>query len=138
MHNYKVGDKVEILGRKVSGYHRYSPESPDGVAFMDYYDSLPTESESVWTPVKIIKVINSSLLVAWKDDNHAWRVEGDKIPLFIRPLNSAQEAASSGMATSCVECHTTFMYPVEHNCDQGRLCYGCRTTKAWKYSNLRG
>jgi len=138
MHNYKVGDKVEILGKKVpnSHYHQYSPE---GVVFMDYYDNPPAESESTWTPVKIIKV-NSGLLVAWKNDNHAWRVEGDKIPLFIRPLNSVQQevAVPPSMATSCVECHTIFMYPVEYNCDQGRLCYGCKTTKAWKYSNIRG
>lgn len=140
MSNYKVGDKVEILGKKVPG-PCFPGVSPEGIVFMDYHDRLPTQSESVWTPVKVVDVYsNGDILVAWKDDDHTWMVYEENIPRFIRPLNSVQQevAVSPSMATSCVECHTTFMYPVEHNCDQGRLCYGCRTTKAWKYSNLRG
>ncbi len=136
MNNYKVGDKVEILGRKSTQY--FVGCMPKDVHFLDEGDGIPSPDESIWTPVTIYRITDSVILVGWLNDEDTWYVTKKEAPRFLRPLNSVQEVVvPSNMATSCVECHTTFMYPVEHNCDEGRLCYGCKTTKAWKYTNLR-
>jgi hypothetical protein len=135
MDNYKIGDKVEILGRKSTEY--FVDCMPKDVLFMDEGDAMPSPDESIWTPVTIYKITSSEILVSWASEEHTWYVTKKEAPRFLRPFGAALHKVTSNMATSCVECHTTFMYPVEHNCDQGRLCYGCKTTKAWKYTNLR-
>lgn len=137
MHNYKVGDKVEILGRKEPPRSWARRCMPEDVSFLDASDELPNPDMAIWTPVTVDHVYHDEVVVFWADKENSWSVSADDIAQFLRPLVE-KPIITISMATSCVECHTSFMYPVEHNCDEGRLCYGCKTTKAWKYTNLRG
>lgn len=131
--DYKVGEQVEILGRRTTGssYPKYMPRN---VQFCDHGE-LPSEEERVWTTVTVCEVTNDDISVFWQNEDYSWLVYDER---FVRPITKQEEISAINMATSCVECHESFMYPVEHNCDQGRLCWGCKTTKAWKYTNLRG
>lgn len=134
---YKVGDRVEILGRfrTSDDEDRWKHYMPDNIIFMDQDEDLPEPSKRVWVAVTVYAVYSDETVIFWKNEDYTWIIQEDDVARFLRPLDKVQSQIAT--ATSCVECHESFMYPVEYNCDQGRVCFGCKSTYAWKYPSLK-
>lgn len=56
-------------------------------------------------------------------------------PEVVRPINHKPTIVkpSSVLHSFCAECKDVFIYPVEANCAEGRVCYSCRSSYGWKY-----
>lgn len=137
-HNYKVGDHVLIaVQRNVlpAGDWFLSP------APYDMYAAVPNDPEWQEVVVSKIKTLSTQLVLQVSNltdsDCSYWIVKTD-FDKRIKPLTSAAAMVTStiGLATSCVNCHEGFMYPVKHNVKGGRLCYSCKQIYSWKYASL--
>ncbi len=138
-HSYKLGDRVEIAGKKVSS-HSYSGYMPYDVLFLDVGSAqLPPPDVLVWTKVTIGDIAGRTIGIYWKDDSCLWFVHYSVVDLYLRPIGSDTVTVSTNqmvMATNCLECGTGFMYPVEYNHPNGRVCYSCKKDYRWKYPDV--
>ena len=94
----------------------------------------------IWTEVRIRQSRGNSSFpyeVVHKEDNScAYFVQQHLVNTNLRPhpLSKTISAVTlTPMAHSCLECKTQFMYPVEYNLPQGRLCFSCKSQYGWKY-----
>ncbi len=135
-HSYKVGDKVEIAGYKTE--HAMVLTCPPGIKFYDIGCSIESSDIVCWTEVTVRSMDSAgSIFVFWRNPGRDWLVEYYDVDRFIRPININVQAQiiTADMATSCINCHEGFMYPVEHNVKGGRLCFSCNSTSRWKYTS---
>ena len=112
---YQVGDKVEVL------------RAGDGSIYANPRIKIETDR---WVATEILDVdlYNLTYWVRNEDYGPYWVHES-----LIRPLSSS----SSTLHHHCVECKEVFLYPVEANCAEGRVCFSCRSSYGWKYQILK-
>lgn len=141
---YEKGDLVQMAcqdyyhpaGLSTNWYRRPSPWieiaglniDPDTIIWVDV---IVQDISSPWSIGSDVKVHH------YQDVNCEWWVSAEMVEAHLRPHPSSikkQLTATIPMATSCLECRTQFMYPVEYNHAQGRLCFSCKGTYAWKWN----
>lgn len=120
---YQVGDKVEVL------------TAADGSPYTFPHVEIETDR---WVETEILDIDpydkKLTYWVSGKEVNSDpyWVHES-----LIRPLSSSATKPSPALHHHCVECKEVFLYPVEANCVEGRLCFSCRSSYGWKYQILK-
>lgn len=126
--NYTIGQEVEVICERLSGgtYNPYRSILPspmfetDEWEIADIKDIQPHFKLSIYVVFRSDKLLPGACWVA---------------PEVVRPINHKPSIVkpSAVLHSFCAECKDVFIYPVEANCAEGRVCYSCRSSYGWKY-----
>lgn len=144
-HSFKVGQTVYCLAQKISDkiyLHSTHSQSNNSTPF-----NLKIEVKIAYIGKEAIfevllevpKTFDGSMVHHWTERTHfpEYNIK-QNVPYFWTCISaiSSHIAKVPEYGPSCLECNVSNEYNVL-NCIEDRfLCFGCRTTKKWKYGSI--
>lgn len=100
----------------------------------EYYYDVSAHNPSFWDDAIVKETFpnDEKVVVQHKFGKYAGQRHFVRIT-SIRLKNNVSVKQEVKLYSSCVECKEVFIYPVEANCAEGRVCYSCRSSYGWKY-----